>query len=114
VEIKEKQWTKVEDAVLEYKSSDYLKGKDNNVIADLAGDIKTKFKTNPFKIYVVGVEANGTLYPIDKSRLPGERIEAIRSGLIDKLKGVGSIDIYPMTIPVDHKCLLLIAVNLKS
>lgn len=114
IEIKEKQWTKGEDAVLEYKSSDYLKGKDSKVIAELADDIRTKLKTNPFKIYVVGMEANGTLYPIDKTRLSSERVETIHSGLADKLKELRSINIYPMRIPVDNKYLLLIAVNLKS
>jgi hypothetical protein len=114
IEIKEKQWTKGEDAVLEYKSSDCLKGEDSKVISNLADDMNRKLKLNRFKIYVVGMEENGSLHPIDKSRLSNDRVETIRSGLVQNLKKLGTIDIYPMRIPVDSNYLLLITVNLKS
>jgi len=114
LQIKEKRWTKGEDAVLEYKSSDYLKGEDNKIISTLADDMKSKLKLNSFKIYIIGMEENGSLYPIEKSRLSNDRIETLRSGLVDKLKQLGEIDISPMRIQADDKYLLLIAVNNKS
>jgi hypothetical protein len=114
LEIKEKKWTKGEDAVLEYKSSDCVKGEDNKIISALADDMVTKLKLNPFKIYILGMEENGNLNPIEKSRLSNDRIEVIRSALVDKLKKLGTIDLYPTRIPVDDRYLLLIAINLKS
>jgi hypothetical protein len=111
--IKEKRWTKGEGAVLEYKSSDCLKGEDSAVISELANDMNKKLKLNYFKIYIIGVEENGALDPISKSRLPNDRLESIRAGLYNELKQLGEVNIYPARIPFDNKYLLVIAVNLK-
>ena len=107
LEIEETKWLKEEDTVLEYKASDFLTGNNAEIITKLANDIKTKSKQSPFKIYMVGIEDDGTIHPTNITRLPSDRVEKIGSGLQKELKN-NKINI--CRIIENDKCFLLIAI----
>lgn len=73
--------SKVEDATLEYKSRDYLAGRNENVISRIAKDLCTKVSRSNCKIYLIGVEDDGVLDPVSGSRLKSDRVEQIRKGV---------------------------------
>lgn len=77
--------SKVENEVLEYKSKEIFSGNNSSIISRLSEDITIKLATNPCKVYIVGVEDNGNIDPIPKSRLKSDRIESIRKGVAQKL-----------------------------
>jgi hypothetical protein len=107
MEIEETKWVKGEDKVLEYKASDFLIGNNKEIVAKLANDIKTKIKDSPFKIYIVGAEDDGTINPMNSSRLPNDRVEKIKSGLQHELKNK---ELQVCRIVEDDKCFLIIAI----
>ena len=107
LEIAETKWLREEDTVLEYKSSDFLTGNNTEIITKLANNIKIKRKQSPFKIYMVGIEDDGTIHPTNITRLPNDRVEKIRSGLQKELK---NNEINICRIIENDKCFLLIAI----
>ena len=107
MEIEETKWLKDEDAVLEYKASDFLTGNNMEIVAKLANDIKTKIRESPFKIYMVGVEDDGTIHPMNITRLPSDRVEKIKSGLQNELKNK---ELQVCRIVENDKCFLIIAI----
>jgi hypothetical protein len=84
----EGQLSKVEDAMLEYKSRDFLGGGNKEVITGLSGDLRKKMEDSRCKIYLIGVEDNGRLDPIPSSRLKSDRIGTIRKGVQDNLRHI--------------------------
>jgi len=84
ISLKEK-WTKLEDAVLEYKSGDIIAGRNEEIVKRLSEDLRNKLKESPCKVYFIGVEDDGTIHPILPSRLKSDRIGMIRDGLKNKL-----------------------------
>jgi hypothetical protein len=87
--------TKLEDRVLEYKSPDFLAGGNKEIISKLSEDLRKKLKRSPCKIYIIGVEDDGTLNPLPDSRLKSDRIETIRNGLQSEL---GIANIYALAV----------------
>lgn len=73
-----RQLTKLEDHLLEFKSQDYFSGGDADIVERLSQDLITKLNSSPCKVYLIGVEDDGTFNPIPSSRLRNDRIERIR------------------------------------
>ena len=99
--------TKVEDRLLEYKSRDILNGNNGQIINTLADDIRKKLKNDKCKLYIVGVEDDGTFDPILASRMQSDRIEKIRQGLQRELPTV-TISAFPVT-RTDQALLFILA-----
>jgi hypothetical protein len=74
--------SKLEDKILEYKSRDFISKNDEEFVEQLSEDIVNKLKEYPCKVYILGVEDNGTFDAIPASRLKSDRVEGIRSRLI--------------------------------
>lgn len=70
--------TKLEDEILEFKSRDYFGGKDEEIAMKICTDLKKKLKEPPYKIYLIGVEDDGTIGFIPDSRIKSDRLENIR------------------------------------
>jgi GTPase len=70
--------TKLEDKILEFKSRDYFGGKDEEIAMKICTDLKNKLKEPPYKIYLIGVEDDGTIGFIPDSRIKSDRLENIR------------------------------------
>ncbi len=73
----EKQLTKLEDGIIEFKSRDCFVG-DHKKIAEKLSETISK---RPFIICIVGIEDNGILAPIKADRLKSDRVEKIRRAL---------------------------------
>ncbi len=99
------KWTGLEDTILEYKSGDIFTGSNAEIVEKLSKDLKKKLKESPCKVYFIGVEDDGTVYPIPSSRLKSDRVSTIR----DSLKGELSIDnIYAYPVIQEESGILLI------
>lgn len=97
--------SKVEDKIIEYKSREILAGGNDQVIEKLSQDIRKKLNNSSCKLYIVGVEDDGTFDPFLASRLSSDRIETIRKGLCDNL---GTTDIFSFPAVQKEKGVLLI------
>lgn len=102
------RWSKVEDKVLEYKSRDFLAGADAEVIDKLSEDIGRKLKESPCKIYIIGVEDDGTVSPCAASRLKSDRIDNIHSWLQNRLE---SANVYTLPVIEQQEGILFIGVE---
>jgi len=91
----EEKLSKLEDEVIEYKSRDSLAGGNEEVVEKLSQDLENKLKRSPCKMYIVGVEDNGTLAPIPASELKSDRIESIKNGL-QKALGLAKLYTFPV------------------
>lgn len=69
---------KLEDGVIEFKSRDYFTGKDKEIIEKLSNDLKKKLSSNPTKVYLIGVNDDGSLDPIPNNRLASDRINSLQ------------------------------------
>jgi len=78
--------TKLEDEILEFKPQEYFSGSDNEIIKKLTSDLSAKLQSSPCKIYLIGVEDDGTFNPIPSSRLRSDRVERIRKALEERLR----------------------------
>lgn len=70
--------TKLEDKILEFKSRDYFSGKDEEIAMKICTDLKKKLQEAQYKIYLIGVEDDGTIGFIPDSRIKSDRLENIR------------------------------------
>jgi len=70
--------TKLEDKILEFKSRDYFGGKDEEIAMKIYTDLKKKLQEAQYKIYLIGVEDDGTIGFIPDSRIKSDRLENIR------------------------------------
>ena len=101
--------SKLEDQVLEYKSRDFLAGRDAEVIEKLSEDLGKKLKESPCKIYIIGVEDDGTVNPLPASRLRSDRIEGLQSAVQNQL-GIPNIYALPV-VQKDEGILLVVALQ---
>ena len=103
-----KQWSKVEDKILEYKPGDVLSGKYEHIISELSADLSEKLKYSPCKIYCIGIEDSGNLNPIPSNRLKSDRIDAITRGLKEAL---ATESIYAFPVVQGDKGILVVIVQ---
>jgi len=78
--------TKLEDKIIEFKSPDTFHGKNNDIIDYYIKDLTKKLKNTDLKIYLIGIEDDGTLNPLPASRLKSDRINSIKENLQEILK----------------------------
>jgi len=104
-------FTKLEGQILEYKSKDILTEKTNKVVEKLTQDFSEKLNVSHFKIYFIGVEDDGSIDSIPKSRISSSRIQNITNSIESKLK---SSEIHPMILKHGTGYILMLIVNTKT
>lgn len=99
-----------ENEIIEFKSRDYLVGKDDAVSKLIINDVKKKIKFNPFKIYIFGVEdKNKKIDPLASNKYSSDRIDSLQNKIST---GLGDVEISLIKIPLDASdCLLLMLIN---
>ena len=109
IEVQSRRWVKLEGNIIEYKASDYLGGSNNEVIRRLTDDVKSKLKDSPVKLYVFGVEDDGELKPISKSRISSDRLNTLCNGVQGELKhgDYSQLEVAGCQIPAAKGCLVL-------
>jgi hypothetical protein len=78
-------WTKLEGPIVEYKPRGIFDGNNDKVVEEILKDINVKLESSSCKVYIIGVEDDGTINPITRTRLKSDRIESIRKKLESKL-----------------------------
>jgi hypothetical protein len=101
--------TKFEDTIIEYKSSDVLAGGNDQIAEALGEDLRNKLQTCLCKIYIIGVEDDGTVNPILASRLKSDRIESIKNAIQNET-GFGRLFAFPV-VRGEKALLILIALS---
>ncbi len=104
--------TTIEDEYIEFKSRDFLVGRNEEIIDRLAKDILKKLKESNIKIYIIGVnESDRSIEPLRRSNFKDERINTIKKGVVKRLEKQGMVvDIIMRPIPVNSNEILLILV----
>jgi len=74
-------FAKLEDGIIEYKASDYFTGQNKDIINRISSDLKKKFDTNSTKVYLIGVNDDGSLDPIPNGRLASDRVNSIQENI---------------------------------
>jgi len=98
----------LEGKIIEYKSRDIFVGNDIKIAGVLASDIKEKLKNAICKIYIIGVEDDGIMNPISRSRLRSDRIENIRGKLQSQLSPT---NVFMLPIVQDQGGIIIIIVH---
>jgi len=101
----EGKWTKPEDGVLEYKSGTFVAGEDREVIERLSKDVDKKLRGALCKVFVIGVEDDGTVDALPASRLKSDRLEAIQRGLRNELE---TTDVYALRLVQKEGAIMLV------
>ena len=95
-----------EGDVIEFKSRDYLTGKNNEISKRIAGDLEKKLTTNAFKVYFFGVdETTQEIEPLPNNRFSSDRIGNIENKIAQEM-GEG-VEVAIVKAPLDNQCLLL-------
>lgn len=100
-----------EDNFIEFKSRDFLNDKDAVITTKIVDDVLEKLKHSNFKIYLIGVEDDGTIDPILSSRFNSDRIETIRKSIVSRLSLV-TISLKP--IYFENKMIFLLIIHRVS
>lgn len=104
----QRKMNRTEDIYIEFKSRDFVSDNDAKTIENLATDIEKKINHSILKIYLIGVEDDGSIEPLISSRFKSDRIEKIKKGLEQRLYS-SSIVLKP--IISDNKMVLLLIVS---
>jgi hypothetical protein len=98
------KWSTLE-GLLEYKNSEYFSGNDDEIVNRLAADFKKKLEKSRCTVYLIGVEDDGTLDLVSKTRLGSDRLSGIRDRL---QKGLDLACIYVLSIIKEGRGLIVI------
>lgn len=95
-----------EGDVIEFKSRDYLVGRNEEISKRISEDLERKLIENPFKIYFFGVdETTQKMEPLTNNRFSSDRIENIENRIAQEM--VVDVEIALIKVPLDNECLLL-------
>ena len=99
--------TKHEDSIIEYKASDYFTGQDKEIVGKISADLKKKFNTDSTKVYLIGVNDDGSLDPIPNGRLASDRLNNIQEK-IKQSSQANVLYLFPVKCQDDKSILILI------
>lgn len=110
-----KKVTQNEGDVIEFKSRDFLVGKDIEIINRIADDIDTKIREQPFKIYLFGVdEKTNKVEPMTTRKFGSDRIGGIEKALIKKCNNIVKISLVKIPLNQGEECLFFMPVKLDE
>ena len=97
-----------EKEIIEFKSRDYLVGKDEAVSKRISEDAETKIKSNPFKIYFFGIEdKTKEIDPLPSNKFSSDRIGSLEDKISKELSNKASINLLKVPLDVSNECLLM-------
>lgn len=99
-----------ESNVIEFKSSDYLRGKDEDIIKRVSEDLSKKILNNAFKIYFFGIdEQTHEIESIKSRRFNSDRI----GGIQNRLKIETGLSLSITKVPLD-KGTIIVMIAMKN
>ncbi|MFC2021634.1 hypothetical protein ACFLTR_00240 [Chloroflexota bacterium] len=98
--------TESEGQIIEYKSRDIWVGDTKKISTTLANDIEVKLRHSPFKAYFIGVEDDGRISPISRSRLKNDRANDVKTELEKRLQA--TVHVLPVISEDDGIVLLAV------
>jgi hypothetical protein len=97
---------------IEFKSRDFMVGKDIEIIQRISKDLVKKLQIASFKIYLFGAnEDTLEIEPLTNNNFHSDRLNAIEHGISKELND--KIEINIVKIPLGNKCLLELLARLK-
>lgn len=106
-----KQLITKENNLIEYKSSDFFNGNNEEIIKRFKEDIESKLEGSPIKIYIIGFdEKTQQFYPIQSSRANHDRLFSIEQKL-RKLLNIPTIHFIPIPLNDGRNCILTLIVS---
>jgi len=99
--------SKLEDQVLEFKPEDYFIGKNEEIAEKLGEDLERKLKGSLYKIYLIGVEDNGTINFLPDTRIKSDRLENIRQKIKQRSQA-NYLYLFPVSLSRNENILILI------
>lgn len=99
-----------EGDVIEYKSRDFLVGKDNEIVNRVTDDILKKVREEPFKVYLFGVdEKTNSLEPITSRKFCSDRIGGLEKKIMKKCNCI-KISLVKIPLNQGDECLFFMPV----
>ena len=96
-----------EAKIIEFKSRDYMVGKNEDIPKRIATDLKNKLNDNPFKIYFFGVdEQTQELEPLSNKKFNSGRVGSLERRIIKEIKEDIS-ELSLVKLPLENGCLIL-------
>ncbi len=103
-----------ENDVIEFKSRDYLVGKDAEVSNIISKDVKIKINSQPFKIYFFGIEdKTKKLDSLTSNKFSSDRIGSLESKVAKVLNDKADVTLIKVPLDNSDECLLMMFVNNK-
>lgn len=99
--------TKFEDDIIEFKASDYFTGKDKDITNKISSDLVKKFNSNSIKIYLLGVNDDGSLDPIPNGRLASDRVNRLQE-TIKKISQASILYLFPVKCQNNKSIIILV------
>lgn len=97
-----------ENEIIEFKSRDYLVGKDEDVSKRISEDVETKIKSHPFKIYFFGIEdKTKEIDPLPGNKFSSDRIGSLEDKISKELSTTASINLLKVPLDISNECLLM-------
>ncbi|MBN1855608.1 MAG: hypothetical protein JW846_01485 [Dehalococcoidia bacterium] len=90
-----RKWMSLEGSVVEYKSADFLAGHNAEVAGRVSEDLRRKLHDSSLKVYLFGVEDDGSVRHVAGQHFPSDRLEHIRKELA-KTVPYARVHIFPV------------------
>lgn len=104
-----------ENDVIEFKSRDFLVGKDREIFERISKDLVTKMESSSFKIYIFGVDEKfGRMEPLNSDRFSSDRIGHLERKISSGLGGNTKILLAKVPIRGNNECLLILVAKALS
>lgn len=98
---------KLEDNIIEFKSREYFDGKNKEIVDKISNDLKKKLASNHTKIYLIGVNDDGSLDPIPNDRLSSDRVTNLQEKIKESSQ-VSILHLLPVKCQNDKSIIILI------
>jgi len=96
-----------EGKIIEYKSRDYIVGKNEELPENIASDLQNKLTESNFKIYFFGVdEQTQELEPLNINKFSSDRVDSIEKRIMKEIKEDVS-ELSLVKLPLENECLIL-------
>lgn len=97
-----------EGDIIEFKSRDYLVGKDDEVSKRVSEDVETKIISHPFKIYFFGVEdKTKKIEPLTSNKFSSDRVGNLEKKIAKELNNKATINLIKIPLYANNECILV-------
>jgi len=97
-----------ENDVIEFKSRDYLVGKDDDVSKVISKDVEIKINSHAFKIYFFGIEdKTKKLDPLASYKFSSDRIGSLENKVAKEMNDKADVTLIKVPLEKSDECLLM-------